>query len=120
MTSDKNIKILKKFLIDKPPVSFKDSKSFPSEEKIYSISGMKRFFQSIDLTNSELDDSLHKIQNEKGFDLKFTLVYNHTFKEKYPYFYTGNIDNINDIVNKLEGESKDLWILNSRMGSKNK
>lgn len=108
MANTKNIEILKKFLQEKPPVSFEDSKSFPSEEKIYTIAGMKRYFRSIGLSNSELDEAFNKIQNEKGFDLRSISVYNPTFESRYPYFYTPEVADVVDIVSRLEKEGKEL------------
>lgn len=114
MANEKNIEILKKFLDEKPKVSFEDSNSFPSEEKIYTISGMKRYFRSIGLSNSDLDESMYKIQNDKGTDLKSVLVHNYTYDQKFPYFYISEVNNIADIILNLEKESKELK-LNKRV-----
>lgn len=114
MAKEKNIQLLKKFLQDKPLVSFEDSPSFPNEEGIYTLAGMKRYFRSIGLSNSELDDALNQLQNDKKFELKSVQVYNPTFEQKYPYFYTPNVDNVEGIVKRLEREGEELKVLSTR------
>jgi hypothetical protein len=108
MANEKNIELLKKFLNDKPKVSFEDSTSFPSEEKIYTIAGMKRFFRSQGLTNAELDEAFYKIQNDNSIVLNNVKVYNHTYKQSFPYFYMGEIDNLKKITESLENSLKGL------------
>ena len=101
----KNTELLLKLLNDKPLIVF-DSKTFPSEEKIYTLAGMKRFFNKNDLNNAKLDEAFNELQNDKTTSLKSIKVYNHSYKEKFPYFYIGIEDHeLENIRLKLESDS---------------
>ena len=107
-----NTKLLLELLTDKKLVSFEGSTTFPSEEKLYTISGMKRFFRSNKLTNDKVDESLYIIQNDKDIKLESVKVFNHSYNETFPYFYIGlDKEEVTKLAEELE--KKSLLLKNS-------
>lgn len=82
---DKSIDLLKKLLKSKTTIEMSDK--WPVEKALYSLSGIKKYFKDNGLTNNDADQAIHKLQSEKGGELKSVSVKNHYYGDSHPYYY---------------------------------
>lgn len=73
-------------LKDKPSVE-KSNTNWPTENGMYSISGIKKYMKAKGYTNDLTDQAIYNFNKDSKTQLPFIFVYNKHYKQMYPYFY---------------------------------
>jgi hypothetical protein len=103
---DKSVELLTKLLKSKTKIEMSDK--WPTEQGIYSLSGVKRYFKDNGLTNNDADQAVNKLQGDKKSGIKSVKVKNFHYGETYPYFYISLSDSeATEAKKKMEDWSKE-------------
>jgi hypothetical protein len=104
---DKSIELLTKLLKSKTKIEMGDK--WPTEQGIYSLAGIKRYFKDNGLTNNDADQAVNKLQADKKSEIKSVSVKNHHYGDTYPYFYISlSKSEADEAKKKMEDWSKEV------------
>lgn len=103
---DKSTELLTKLLKSKTKIEMSDK--WPTEQGIYSLAGIKRYFKDNGLTNNDADQAVNKLQGDKKSEMKSIKVKNFYYGDNYPYFYISLSDSDAEMAKKkMEDWSKE-------------
>lgn len=105
--SDKLVSLLFQILENKPKVKTENGSV---EEKIYSLSSLKKIFKEKGKTNDDVDDAIYQISKSKEFasKLKHVSVKNYEWNESIPHYYVGLSESeVSELKASKESASKE-------------